>query len=520
MTKAIDLAPPTLLRDKLAQLIFVRVGSNLPPIRKVEEDAGRVATLLKSCPVGGLLLFNGHWEQTPETLRRLQAESAYPLLVAADIERGVGQQLHGHSLFPHAMSFSSLGDDTEQIADRFAYLTAVIARAAGIHITLAPVADISVDPKNPIISTRSPGRDAQQVERFVTAYVAGCQRGGLLSTAKHYPGHGNTHEDSHHTLPTVRSSRKEMDQTELVPFRAAMRAGVPLVMTAHVRYPGLDDCDKCATLSRRILVDLLRTELGFRGVVVTDSLLMEGAKPAGTSEAELAVQSLNAGVDVLLDLANPGETLAGMQQAVAAGRLAEDRVDEAVQRLWQLKRQIFCGERAKDGNESVAESVRQAEGLASEVARRAITLVDGNSSRLPLNPAKRTCVLLIRHSSDVAGQEHPLGAVVRRHLTRCDYLEFDPNFGREDCQETFERASCAQQLLLAMIVKPAAWHKFWLTSEQIELLQRLAQLETCVLASLGTPEILHEFETNAPKICTFSDVPVSQTALVHYLLET
>ncbi len=504
------LAPPTSLREKLAQLIVVRIGSNLPPVRTVEQDAERIAELLPDCPVGGLILFNGQRDQTPATLAHLQTISKRPLLIASDIERGVGQQLLGPGLFPHAMAFEALGDEAEQTVEEFARLTALDARACGLHITFAPVADVNVDPRNPIIATRAFGDDPERVAQLVSAFVRGCQAGGLLSTAKHYPGHGNTHEDSHHSVPTVVADREAMERCELVPFRAAIAAGVPLIMSAHVCYPAWDDTGTPATLSQPILIDLLRQQMGFEGAVVSDSLLMEGVTSQCANEGELAVDTLLAGVDILLDVAKPQATLAVLEEAVRVGKLPEARVEEAFARLWLLKQLMF-------ENEGPAEEISLAEKtdtLANKVAVESIRTLSDKQKIRPFNPTQKACAILVRpYDSHLDPPQQPLGAAMKALSPNCEYHELGPRSQPEDFERVLTSAADVEQVLLAIIVKPAAWHAFGLLPEQHTFVEQLTRQQTCVLASLGTPEALHQYDDAKIKLCTFSDVPASQRAL-------
>ena len=244
------------LREKIAQLVFVRIGSNLPPVRTAEQDEERVAKLLDECPVGGLLLFNGGPE-IKQTLERLQKRSTVPLLVAADIERGVGQQVKGYTLFPHAMAFGTMNESDGNSALRsFAQILAHESRDAGIHITFSPVADVSTNPRNPIIVTRAFSDDVERVSQLVSLFVNEVQSRGIHATAKHFPGHGDTEKDSHDSLPTVARSREQLAACELKPFQAAMDAGCELIMTAHVAYPALDPSGTPATLSPVILQNL------------------------------------------------------------------------------------------------------------------------------------------------------------------------------------------------------------------------------------------------------------------------
>ncbi|MCA9239920.1 MAG: hypothetical protein KDA37_06965, partial [Planctomycetales bacterium] len=334
------LASQLSLEEKLAQLVFVRIGSNLPPIVGASDDESRVLALLSQCPVGGLLLFNAAWPEVAESLERLQNASQIPLLIAADLERGAGQQIKGLTVFPHAMAFKNQGGQTAELVARTTAATASEALAAGVHILFAPVADASTNPNNPIIATRAYAEDPHQAATLVAAAVQGIESAGGLSTAKHFPGHGDTSQDSHAELPMVAKSGEELRSTELVPFKAAIEAGVSLMMTAHVSYPGLDPTGAPATFSRVIIEEVLRGELGFQGVVCSDSLLMEGAKAGFDSEGAMAAAALAAGVDLLLDLTDPAAAVKRLAEEVDRGALSIERVDEAVARVLTLKSRI------------------------------------------------------------------------------------------------------------------------------------------------------------------------------------
>lgn len=512
---------PQTLREKLAQLIIVRIGSNLPPIRTVEEDADKVRRQLDECPLGGLLLFNGRRQHTAETLDRLQGCTNVPLLVTADIERGVGQQLHGYPVFPHAMAFSALDEAEESVFD-FAQSTAQVARASGIHVTLSPVADVNNDPQNPIISTRAFGCEPQQVSRLVAAFIRGSHAGGLLTTAKHYPGHGNTSEDSHHELPTVRSSREEMQQIELPPFQAAIEAGVSLIMTAHVCYPAFDATGKCATLSRPIVTELLRDQLGFQGAVISDSLLMEGVKQQGTNEGDLAVQAINAGVDFLLDIADPVGTLNEMERAVIEGRLDAARVEQAFERVWKLKTATFEEQPEAIDITTMEDYVLPTmEKLVTTVCRDSITMASEREGQLPFSTHQSLCVVVIKTvNPSGSSDDEPIAAHLREHFTSCEYIELGPEASEQEYARAKSACQEAEQVLVALIVKPAAWHRFGLSPELVAYAKELLSHNNCVLVSLGAIEALSEFEslTNPPsQLCTYSDVPAAQQALVQLL---
>jgi beta-N-acetylhexosaminidase len=505
------------LRDRLAQLMFIRIGSNLPPVRTVEEDESRIAAILDHIPLGGLILFNGHYAATPATLARVQGRSKYPLLVAADLERGVGQQLRGYPLLPHAMAFDALGDGAAAAVRTFAALTAKASRAAGVHINFTPVADVNSDPRNPIISTRAFGTDSERVAELVAAYVEAANEHGLLATAKHFPGHGDTHDDSHHALPTVDAPRETILQRELPPFLAAIEADVPLVMTAHVRYPSLDPTGTAATLSRPILTDLLRGELGFRGAVVSDSLLMEGVKVGCQGEGDLAIRALNAGVDVLLDVADPVATLAALEAAVADGRVTETRVNEALVRVAHLKELAFAADAATDFNET--DNRRATEALALDVARRATIVSKSDGDVLPLRPDRSLCAIFVNPFPLPSNADRPpLGDYLRERFPNCTYEEVGAAPPADQIERLTQAALAADQVLAAFIVKPAAWHRFGLPPAVSQWLQELASKRLLVAACLGAPQGLEPLSSAAVHICTFSDVPASQQALVDILL--
>lgn len=505
------------LRDKLAQLLSVRIGSNLPPVRTVEEDADRVADLLAKYPLGGLLLFNGQRDHTARTLERLQQAAKYPLLIGADIERGVGQQIRGYTLFPHAMAFDALGDAAEENVFEFARLTAIAARGHGIHMSFSPVADVNVDPRNPIIATRAFGNDPQRVAQLVTAFVRGSAAGGILCSAKHFPGHGNTHEDSHHALPTVNGTRAELAACELVPFRAAIAAGAPLLMTAHVRFPALDPSGAPATLSYPILTDLLRGELAFKGTVVSDSLLMDGVKSRFTDEGEMVLETLLAGVDLQLDVADVGRVLDALEEAIDNGRLPQSRVDEAFGRLAALKEKVF-GDSAGVIVPELDRVMTQSEDMARRVARQSIRIVASQKNVTPLAHEKNLSVVMLRpNQSHLDPVTLPLGKFLAEQHPNCTYSELGPNSTTDDYAESVTRALSAQQVVIAMVVKPAAWYRFGLLPEQDKFVRDVTSQRDCALVSLGSPVALEDYHDATERLCAYSDVFVSQAALAEYL---
>ena len=501
------------LRERLAQLMVVRLGSDIPPVRTADDDAERIGRLLAECPVGGLLLFNGRHATTPSVLAGLQAASRVPLLVMADVERGYGQQLRPWPLMPHAMAFERLGGGAAEAVREFGELTAVAARRAGVHVINAPVADVHSDPANPIIATRAFSSDPARAGDLAAAFVAGSAAGGGLAVAKHFPGHGDTREDSHHALPAVTVSADVLDARELVPFRAAVAAAVPLIMTAHVRYPALDPDHVPATLSGSMLQNLLRRTMGFVGAVVSDSLLMAGVRGLAASEGELCLRSLLAGVDILLDVAQPAEAVAALEAAVHEGRLPAARVDVAVARVLDLKRRAWdpaAGAASRFATFSEPDLRAATQALADRVAGAALEVCDPRKL-LPLDPLRPLVAVLVNpYRSHIDPAEPPLATELKAGFSSFECIEVRGDESPPAWESVTARCLAAEQVLVAVVIKPAAWHRFGLTAEATRWLSELTARRPVVLASLGGPL---SRDRAAALIVAWSDVAASQRAV-------
>ena len=273
--------------------------------------------------VGGFILFGGEEEAVRALTKELRAKSRVPLLIGSDLERGAGQQIVGATGLPPLAALASL-DDIEVIY-KAARLSAREARTLGISWNYSPVCDLDVVTENPIIGTRALGGDPATVSKLAAAWIEACQREGVLACAKHFPGHGRTTGDSHMTMPVIDAPRSLLLETDLMPFRAAIAAGVASIMTAHIAYPALDASRAPATLSTKILHFLLREKLRFDGLIVTDALIMEGVLgPEG--EAGAAVRAIDAGCDLLLYPNDMEGVMRALEVAVRDGPLDEDRI--------------------------------------------------------------------------------------------------------------------------------------------------------------------------------------------------
>jgi beta-N-acetylhexosaminidase len=363
-----------------ADPIFIQLRDNL---RKYH-----IGSLVMTVPLDGPVLLKSQPDVAADLLNRLQKSSKLPLIVAADFERGVSMRLNGATVFPHAMAFGATGK-TEN-AEAFGRITALEARAIGVHWNFFPDADVNSNPANPIINTRSFGGDPKQVGDFVAAYIRGAHQGSMLTTAKHFPGHGDTATDSHLGLAQVTGDRARLDAVELPPFRRAIEAGVDAVMVAHVTVPALDsEPSRVATTSRAIVDGLLKEEMGFKGIVVTDALDMAAltrlyAQNSGIGRA--AVDSFNAGNDVLIIPADLDASYRSLLGAVHSGEISGQRLDQSVRKILELKASLGLNKARLVDLSQLSRVIAKPENVAvgQRIADEAITLVRDNGKVIPL----------------------------------------------------------------------------------------------------------------------------------------
>ena len=400
------------LDDKIGQLVMPSFRSTY--VSTDSEEFDRLAALVRDQRVGGFLLFGGR-DPAPDVLlnpsysrsalgqplagasisNRLQALSALPLLNAADFETGVGFRVRGGTAFPRAMAFGAAGD--EGLAFEAGRIAAVEARALGVHVNFAPVADVNNNPRNPVINTRSFGEDPALVARLAAAWVRGLQAGGSVATLKHFPGHGDTDVDSHLGLPLIAHPRTRLDRVELPPFRAGLAAGAGAVMTSHVALPRLDPgATRPATVSRPIVTGLLRGELGFDGLVYTDSMRMRGITDR-LSPARAAVAAVAAGHDVVVHSPDDAAAFAGLRRAVERGTLTEARVDTSVRRILSAKTALGLHRARTVSLDDLPRVVgsREHRAAAAEVSRRGLTLIRDEHGHVPLTLPPSAAILYL-----------------------------------------------------------------------------------------------------------------------------
>jgi beta-N-acetylhexosaminidase len=404
------------LEEKVGQLVVPGLNGVYTP---ADSDAAeRLARLVREGRVGGFHVFGGREALPPVLLNpvhgtsggraikgsplaiavllnRLQRLSAAPLLFTADFEGGAGYIVEGATRLPRAMALGATGD--EGLAERAGALGAGEGRALGVHVLFYPVVDVNNNPGNPVINIRSFGEEPSFVGRMAVAYARGIRAGGMLSTAKHFPGHGDTATDTHLDLAVIEHDRARLDAVELAPFRAVIAAGVDAVMSSHIRLPALDPTEGLpATLSRPILTGLLREQLGFDGLVFTDSMSMHAISRRFPAE-KAAAMAVAAGVDVVLDPPDPEAALRGIREAVLKGEIPREQIDRSVGRLLRAKARLGLHRSRTVDVEAVPAALggRARQAVAVEVASRAITLLKDERGQVPLRAPPSARVLLL-----------------------------------------------------------------------------------------------------------------------------
>jgi len=549
--------------EKVGQLFGIRMNAQFlndadPLWIQMRDQAGKyhIGSIVMSVPVDGPILLRSQPYVAAELLNRLQRSSKLPLIVAADFERGVSMRLNGATVFPHAMAFAATGK-TEN-AETFGRITALEARAVGVHWNFFPDADVNSNPANPIINTRSFGEDPKQVSDFVAAYIRGAHAGGMLVTAKHFPGHGDTAADSHLGVSKVTGDRARLDAVELPPFRRAIDGGVDAVMVAHVTVPALDpDPDRVATTSKSIVDGLLKEEMGFKGIVVTDALDMAGLTRLYANDiGQAAVESFKAGNDVLIMPANLDASYRSMLQAVQSGEISRQRLDQSVRKILELKASIGLNKGRLADLSQLSNEIAKPENVAEgqRIADEAITLVRDNGKALPLQafgtspgasvgtlPGTPQAALPYQSLTEVSNRlvvvifsedlRTDSGRMLERQILarvpNAHVIYVDPRSAAGMKAPIIEAVEMAERVIAAVYVIPTAGKAMRdsdrglkntvamddATRSLLNAVLDNAASRTVVIA-MGNPYVVTDSPTIQNYVCAFSNATVSETAAV------
>ena len=533
------------LDEKLGQLISV--GINATFLNQDSEAFKALRHQVVENHVGGIILFRGPVYESVVLVNRMQELAKYPLLISADLEAGSGMRFDDTVNFPWNMAIAATGN--ADYARRAGELTGREARALGVQQIYAPVSDVNNNAANPVINVRSYGEDPIDVSRFVAAFVEGAQHAGVIATAKHFPGHGDTATDSHRGLPEIDVTRERLNSVELVPFRAAVDAGVGAVMTGHIGLPLIDptaikplpkevklkptdtsddgeilaDGTMPTTLSP-VMNGILRNDLHFDGLIVTDAMSMSGLTIYFTQE-EAAVRAIEAGADLLLKPADPDASLRGLHAAVKSGRLTEQRIDQSVRKVLAAKYDLGLVQQRITSLEAIDREVggQKSLGLADDIAAHAITLVRNDAKLLPLNnPAtKKIFNLAITNGDDRAWITQTFVSALTRGGVKLDTMVLDDRSSDAEIAKAIDKATHADAVIVSMYgrVRTGQARSVALPDPGAKALNELIETKAPLIGiSFGNPYILMSFPKLQTYLVAYGDMPSLQEAAAQTLL--
>ena len=522
------------LDEKIGQLFGVGIYGVF--MNETSPAWMRLQKLVTEQHIGGVMLYPSNVYESAHVIRRLQSTARVPLLVSADLEAGMGMRLLDTTYWPWAMAVAATGDPS--LAEREGALVARQAKAIGVNHIYAPVCDVNVDPDNPVINARSFGEDPQEVAKYVTAFIRGVHSEGLLTTAKHFPGHGDTHTDSHRSLPVLDVDRARLEKVELIPFRAAIAAGVDSVMIGHLAVPALDptpvphlaekdrhnqyarDHNEApeagtlpASLSKTMIDGLLRHDLGFQKVVVTDAMDMGGITDHFTP-AEGAVRAIEAGEDQILVSQDTPAAIAGVKAAVVSGRLTEARIDESVRRILEAKSRVPLMPASDDEIFRVVDS-EESRTMAGEIARRCITLVREEAGALPIAKDARVVIVSVSEFPEGASPLADFEREMRLRLkTPPKTFLVESRATAADVAPIVEAAKNANVVVFALAVRMSSGGgKIGVPEVARAAFDAIGQLPVRRIGiSFGSPYLLRELPSLQTYLCAYGIQPVVQLA--------
>ncbi|MCL5021264.1 MAG: serine hydrolase, partial [Bacteroidetes bacterium] len=506
------------LREKIGQMIVPFTYARYMSDNSNSYDD--LSHLVNEFHVGGFVMSIGNVYEEAMLINRLQKISKIPLLFASDFEYGLGMRLQDAVSFPMNMALGATRDTA--LAFEIGHAVGNEARAIGVLQVYAPVSDVNDNPENPIINVRSFGENPQLVGRMASAWAMGAQEAGVVATAKHFPGHGDTQVDSHTQLPTINYPYSRLDTLELVPFRDDIAAGIKSVMVAHIAFPLFQhEVGVPATLSRQITTGMLRDSLGFRGLIVTDALTMGGVTK-DYSTAEAAVRAVNAGADILLMPPDDRIAVDAIVKAVHDGVISRARIDSAVKEILTIKSELGLEKRRFVDVDDISKIIGSMnhELLAQKAARKSITIVRNVGNFLPLQYHQPQQLLCLTVSDD---GDPSTGERFRNELAeRCDnitYAQINPASNQMNFDDVYKMAENADAIVIACYVQWGAGQGTVDFTPPVKgFLNKIAALnKPCIMVSFGNPYLLRSVPIVPAYVCAYSSSRYSVNAAVQAL---
>jgi len=519
------------VEEKVGQLVHVGINARFANQESwFFKDLRRHVTENK---IGGIIFFGAPIYETTHIANRMQEAAKYPLLMSLDAETGIGMRFEDATNFPWAMAVTATGNP--EFARRMGVVTGREARAIGIQHVYAPVLDVNNNAANPVINVRSFGEDPEDVARFGVAFAEGIQSQKVIATAKHFPGHGDTNVDSHRGLPIIDLPRSRFDSLELVPFKRAVDAGIGSIMVAHIALPQIDGeeirplkdyrggdaeagaeivSEKAyipATLSAKVQTDILRKEMGFKGLIVSDAMSMSGLTLYFTQE-EAGVRAFLAGTDILEKPEDVDAMLRGLRAAVASGRIPMARLDESVTRqiAWKHELGLFKDRFTPIDQIDRIVSSPDVTALTDEIANAAITLVRQGEGDLPLDRSKKIAVLGISNGFDGGAVMNPLASTLRSNGLRFTQAYLQENSLQAQVDAARKAVNEADTVVVGLYgrVRSGARNSVGIPENGAAILREaLADNKRVIGISFGNPYILMSFPEMKTNLVAYGDMP-------------
>jgi len=514
------------LRERIGQMVMVWVLGDYTSYD--DSTFAEVRRWIERDHIGGVSMSLGTPIEVAAKINNMQRLSRVPLMTSADLEPGLGRleggvfshyllDAGGATVFPSAMAIAATGRDED--AYDVAKIIAQEARAVGIQVNFSPVVDVNNNPSNPVINTRSFGEDPQRVARLSAAFVRGTQDGGAVSTAKHFPGHGDTDVDSHVGLPIVAASWTRLDTLELVPFRAAIEAGAGMVMTAHIALPVVEgDSTTPATLAPRIITGVLRDSLKFRGLAITDAMTMEGVGK-GYGVEESSVLAVKAGADIILKPSDPTKAIDAVLAAVERGEISRARIDSAARRVLEMKARTGIAFRPIADLDALREVVgsREHRATADDIARRAVTVLRDRSALLPAAGRRVAVVQYMPETEIRAGKI--FGGEIRAAIPGARVFKVSPATSLSDLDSLTRQVAGSDPVVVAAYVRRIEGEGRPAVPPHIaRWIDTLSKKEKVVVVALGNPYLIRQFPNVSTYLVTYGVGDALERAAVGVVL--
>jgi beta-N-acetylhexosaminidase len=492
------------LREKIGQLFVIPVNGTF--INEQDQRYLEWKRLIERYYVGGLIFMSGDIYGQAMLTNKFQKISKYPLWISQDMEFGAAMRVSGTTRFTPAMGVAATGNPDNAFLK--GQITAREAKALGVHQIYAPVLDVNNNPENPVINVRSFSADPETVSTFGQAFIAGVESEGLLATAKHFPGHGDTDTDSHLALPVINHSYDRLETVELHPFRYAINNGLRSIMSAHIAFPNISSNPETpGTLDPDILGRILADSLGFNGLIVTDGLEMSGITTK-YSPGDAVVRSLQAGADVMLISPDEMTAMYEVEKAVERGIISEERIVQSLRKILQLKKEQGLFDTVEVDIESIGREINTPlyRKVAGRIARESVTLLKNDRNILPISDAKFQRIVVVSVADDRSGSTGTsLASELRRYHSNVTFHVVDQRTGEDEKVKILDDAASADLLIIGSFIFVRSHQPMQLTDEQHAFLHQLQNLDKpSVLIAFGNPYVLNDLENTDVHLLAWS----------------